>query len=109
MGFLSNVLKGIIKLVFPRTFEDIQRDKPIKLPRRYLRKIAKTGKSNKGNHNLFDYTFEDNDNDRFFRLIKAIEEFYEIELNPDDVGYDDFTSTEFPDQYIWERIKVGKE
>ena len=107
MGFLSNVLGSVFRLVFPRQFRE-ELAEEISKEGEFIRKIAKTGKSNKGHRNLFAFTFERNSTDREFELIRAIERFYEIKLDSGDVGYDDSTNVAEP-PFEYPEIEVGKE
>ncbi len=108
MGFLSNVLSEVLRLVFPRQFREELAEEISRTEGEFIRKIAKTGKSNKGHRNLFAFTFERNTTDREFELIRAIERFYEIELDPGNVGYDDSTNVAGP-AFKYPEIEVGKE
>ena len=123
MGFLSNVLRFIFPRQFleelaeeitPLTpaaqfFERIEREQEEKEEDKYVRKIVKTGKSVQGYRNLFAFTFEDNDTDRKEELTQAIEDEYDIELDPDDIGYDDSSITTNSPPFVWDEIEVGKE
>ena len=108
MGFLSNVLGSVLRAVFPRQFREELAEEVIKIPTIFLRKIAKTGRSNKGNRNLFAFTFERNETDRSIELIRAIEREFELSLDSSDVGYDDSSRVERP-PFEYPQIEVGKE
>lgn len=106
MGFLNDIFQAVTRFVSGEGIVKVTT--PKEAPGDFFRKIAKSGRSRQGNRVLFAFTFERNDNDRFSELIEAIEEQYDIQLNPDWFGYD--ASSVFQTvPFEYPEIEVGKE
>ncbi len=74
----------------------------------WRRKIVKTGASRKGHRKqIFAFTFERNEIDRFEELRDELEEWGDITLN--ELGYDDYLQEPGIENPIYPDIAVGSE
>lgn len=109
MGFLNDIIQAVTRFISGEGIVKVTTPKEErKAPGDFFRKIAKSGRSRQGNRVLFAFTFERNDDDRFTELIEAVEEEYDIQLDPDWFGYD--ASSVFQTvPFEYPEIEVGKE